>query len=52
MCGTALKIFRAGTKSFTAAGHQLNLANSAISKSVARLEDRLGTLCLNEQLAD
>ncbi|PHM59027.1 LysR family transcriptional regulator [Xenorhabdus sp. KK7.4] len=29
--------------SFTAAGQRLNLTNSAISKSVARLEERLGT---------
>ncbi|MDX7987458.1 LysR family transcriptional regulator [Xenorhabdus sp. 12] len=29
--------------SFTAAGHKLNLTNSAISKGVARLEERLGT---------
>ncbi|WP_340608617.1 LysR family transcriptional regulator [Xenorhabdus bharatensis] len=31
------------TGSFTAAGQRLNLTNSAISKSVARLEERLGT---------
>ncbi|WP_340613308.1 LysR family transcriptional regulator [Xenorhabdus thailandensis] len=36
-------VITADLGSFTAAGHQLNLTNSAISKSVARLEDRLGT---------
>jgi DNA-binding transcriptional LysR family regulator len=35
-------VYAADAGSFTAAAHQLNLTSSAVSKSVARLEERLG----------
>ncbi len=41
--GIEVFVSAAVTGSFTAAGHRLNLTNSAISKSVARLEVRLGS---------
>jgi DNA-binding transcriptional LysR family regulator len=36
-------VFTADAGSFTAAAERLNLTNSAVGKSVARLEERLGT---------
>jgi len=46
--GIATFVAVANTGSFTAAADRLNLTNSAISKSVARLEQRLGE-CLFER---
>ncbi|EKN6178936.1 LysR family transcriptional regulator [Yersinia enterocolitica] len=40
--GIGTFVASANAGSFTAAAEQLNLTSSAVSKSVARLEDRLG----------